>query len=91
MKIVIKDEDRHMTLYVPNVLLFSRCFRNVLSRNGKFDLKSLEASAFKFIDKSVEAPSRLLYNAVRGYIRKNGHFTLVEVTGSDGESVKITI
>ena len=91
MKIVIKDEDCHMTLYVPNVLLLSKRFRKALSQNGIFNLKSLESSVFKSVDESIEAPSRLLYNAVRSYIRKNGHFTLVEVTGSDGESVKITI
>ena len=47
---------------------------------------------WRSISQSGKFPSRIrLYKAVRRYIRKNGHFTLVEVTGSDGESVKITI
>lgn len=81
-----------MTLRIPNMLLLSKSFWKSISRGGKFDAKLSETSVNKFADKSIEIPSRRrLYNAVRRHIRKNGHFTLVEVTGSDGESVKITI
>ena len=81
-----------MTLHIPNMLLLSKSFWKEMSRSGKFNVKSSEMPTDKFVCENVEAPlRRRLYNAVRSYIRKNGHFTLVEVTGSDGESVKITI
>ena len=81
-----------MALHIPNILLLSKSFWRSISRSGKFDVKSLETAGNKFVGKSIETPSRRrLYNAVRHHIRKNGHFTLVEVTGNDGESVKITI
>ena len=52
----------------------------------------LSKSFWRSISQRGKFPSRIrLYKPVRRHIRKNGHFTLVEVTGSDGESVEITI
>lgn len=95
MKIVIKDGNTHITLRIPNIILLSKGVCKALLQGDKFNVKSAEISIDESAGKNVEPLSmssrRHIYNAVRSYIRKNGHFTLVEVTGSDGESVKITI
>ena len=32
-----------------------------------------------------------IYAAIRDYVRKNGHFTLVDIESADGSKVRITV
>ncbi len=76
MKIKISAEKHGITFIIPTKLLFS----NMILSHANEGEQRLSRSARKNI-----------YLALKKSIEINGHFTLVEATSSDGESVKITV
>ena len=76
MKIIINSEDINKKIYLPNCLIKSKFILNKLSKDNNEELK-------KFIIS--------IYKDLRKYIRKNGHFIIVDIESNDGENIKIII
>lgn len=83
MKIVVKEADSgfHMSIPLPLFVLRSR----LIWRLGIFDGLDDEAkaAAADFACTAVKA--------LRRYVRKNGHFKLVEVHSAGGYTVEISV
>ena len=76
MKIVIKRE-RKVVLYFPLSLIKSKLFLKLV------DLNEEEIRYDEIIRSS--------YNELKKFIKKNGHFVLVNVTTKEGVKVKIVV
>ena len=73
------QEGPKMTIHVPLCLAGSRWIWNMLSK-------------FNGPQTTVIAPfASDMVRELRRYVRRNGHFTLVDVHDSEGDSVTITV
>ena len=80
MKIIIKrNSKKKLTFRVPLVLMKSKSFLLMISKNINED------------DKKNIKLITTLYKDVKKYIKSNGHFTLLEVDSDQGDKVKIII
>ena len=80
MKIIIKrNSKKKLTFHVPLVLMKSKSFLLMISKNINED------------DKKNIKIIPTLYKDVKKYIKSNGHFTLLEVDSNQGDKVKIII
>ncbi|MBR1847152.1 MAG: hypothetical protein IJ787_05505 [Bacilli bacterium] len=83
MKIVIRSMDgpKHLTLRFPLVFLKTRLAARILANNDEFKIDAKElhkriSSAYKFL---------------KSYIKKNGHFDLVNVRSHEGDHIQIRL
>lgn len=80
MKIKIKsDEGDKFNFWLPNSLLKSKFILKCMIKYGGKDLEPLLNSL------------PIMYKALKEYIKKHGHFVLVDVESSDGNKVFITV
>ncbi len=80
MKIHIKDSNGlGFKLWLPTSLLKSWFIINKLKKYGGIDIEPLINSL------------PIIYTALKEYIKKNGHFILVDIESSDGDKVFIKV
>ena len=84
MRIRVKSEDTNINLLLPTNLIFSKATVWLANRYGR----KYAGDAMK--DIPPEAMDRL-FAELRRIKRRYGHWDLVEVRGSDGAEVKITL
>ena len=80
MKIHVKSSDGHkIKLWLPTSLLKS-----------KFILNNIKKYGGTYIEPLVNS-SPIIFKTLKAYIKKHGHFTLVDIRSSDGEKVIIKV
>ena len=80
MKIHVKSSDGHkIKLWFPTSLLKSKFILNNIKKYGGTDIEPLMESL------------PIIYKTLKTYIKKHGHFTLVDIRSSDGEKVIIKV
>ena len=80
MKIQVISSDGHkINLWLPTSLLKSKLILNTIKKNCGTDIESLMESL------------PIIYKTLKTYIKKHGHFTLVDIRSSDGENVIIKV
>lgn len=80
MKIHIKSNDGYgIKLWIPTSLLKSKFILRILKKHGGIDIEPL-MNLLPKINKTLKI-----------YIKKHGHFTLVDVRSSDGDKVIIKV
>ena len=75
MKLIIAT-DKEYTLRLPTFFIKSRMF-------WKMALKDGDAKEYEITLKNV----RKIYKALKDYVKKHGHFTLVEIEGNEARVV----
>ncbi len=86
MKIIIKDSEdkRRFFLLIPTRLIKWKWIYNIGAKHTNDEKSKQEIITFR-------DNSKRFYKAIKGYIKENGHFTLVDVKSNDGSIVKIII
>ena len=80
MKIHIKSNDGYgIKLWLPTSLLKSKFIIKNIKKHGGIDIEPL----MNLLPK--------IYKTLKVYIKKHGHFTLVDVRSSDGDKVIIKV
>ena len=80
MKIHVISSDGHkINLWLPTALLKSKLILNTIKKNSGTDIEPLINS------------SPIIFKSLKAYIKKHGHFTLVDIRSSDGEKVIIKV
>ena len=80
MKIHIKSNDGYgIKLWLPTSLLKSKFIIKNIKKHGGIDIEPL----MNLLPK--------IYKTLKAYIKKHGHFTLVDVRSSDGDKVIIKV
>ena len=80
MKIQVISSDGHkIKLWLPTSLLKSKFILNTIKENGVTNLEPLINS------------SPIIFKKLKTYIKKQGHFTLVDIRSSGGDKVIIKI
>ena len=80
MKIHVKSSDGHkIKLWLPISLLKSKFILNNIKKYGRTDIEPLMESL------------PIIYKTLKTYIKKHGHFTLVDISSSNGEKVIIKV
>ena len=80
MKIHVKSSDGHkIKLWLPTSLLKSKFILNNIKKHGETDIDPLMNSL------------PIIYKTLKTYIKKHGHFTLVDIESSDGDKVFIKV
>ena len=80
MKIHIKSNDGYgIKLWIPTSLLKSKFILKNIKKHGGIDIEPLMILLPK-INKTLKA-----------YIKKHGHFTLIDVRSSDGDKVIVKV
>lgn len=81
MTIKIKEKDGiAFKLWLPTSLLKSKLILSIINKySNDVDLSYLE----KILP--------IIYTSITDYSKENGHFTLIDITSSDGASVKIKV
>ena len=80
MKIHVKSSDGHkIKLWLPISLFKSKFILNNIKKYGGIDIEPLIESL------------PIIYKTLKTYIKKHGHFTLVDIRSSDGEKVIIKV
>lgn len=79
MKVLIKNSDsKSIRLFLPLFFLKSKFFWGIiikLSKNDKFDYRNIIQ----------------IYDALKKYVKENGHFNLIYIESSDGGIIKIRV
>lgn len=79
MKIYIKNnEGFKLKLWLPSSFLKRKFILKMISNNDEYNEK-------------LKAILPKLYGSLKQFIKKNGHFTLVEINSADGEKIIIKI
>lgn len=86
MKIIIKDSEdkRRFFLLIPTRLIKWKWIYSLGARHISDEKTKQEIITFR-------DNSKRFYKSIKGYIKENGHFTLLDVKSNDGSIVKIII
>lgn len=80
MTIKIKQQDGFgFNLWFPTSFMKSKTFKKMIIKNYNTDAEPLINSL------------PIIHKALKKYIKKNGHFTLVDITSADGDKVRIKV
>lgn len=79
-----KEEDRRIRFYVPNSLLAARWIWRLAEKYGG---QGKGKNAFPLTPEQI----RSLAVSLKQYVRRNGHFDLVNVESADGDRVHIRV
>ena len=84
MKIYIKENNKHpISFTIPNSLIFGKLSKAII-------MYSIKSNTTHIPDIDYNQITKLL-DGLKSYIKKYGHFDLVDIESSDGTSVKISI
>lgn len=83
MRIQVKSEDVRLDIPLPTSMLLSPWISRIVLRAVRKEDKDLSWLTPELIAG--------LQKSLKSWIRRNGHFTLVEVESADGEIVKIKL
>lgn len=83
MRIQVKSEDVRLDIPLPTSMLLSPLVSRIVLRVVRKEDKDLSWLTPELIAG--------LQKSLKSWIRRNGHFTLVEVESADGEIVKIKL
>ena len=77
LKVISKEDNIRINLHLPLCMIKTRFITNVIFKNTNM-----------VVDCKVV---KKIYRQLKKYIKKNGHFDLLEVCSTDGTIVKITV
>ncbi|MBR3841278.1 MAG: hypothetical protein IKM20_09095 [Erysipelotrichales bacterium] len=84
MKIYIHEKDKHpLSFTIPNSLLFNNFTKKLIVYAIKSNTSAVPEMDYKLLVLAIDS--------FKTYIKKYGHFDLVDIESSDGTCIKINI
>ena len=81
MKLKIKEKDGFgLSLWLPTSIIKSKLFLRIIRKSSDNNNVKIYLDVIPTI-----------YKSLRKYIKENGHFVLVDITSSDGDTVYIKV